>query len=268
MIVRKIAFPLFALASILSVTALSCSAASNLPNLFASATPTATVTFTPTVTPTITPSPTPTFTPTPQPTGWVINNLPGGGSQYLDYDAGMVIDVPADWVVVKLDPEDIQAAASSVAKDNPALLEALQNAMQSGAVGFRVFGFDRNPDHYAHGFVSNFSVLMSTEAVASKLPLDILIEASINQMKTQFPAAKVNKLGSKTNAHGLEIGLTEIRMPMKLPGGSTLNVYEKQMIFQTKKALVAITLSTPADKASVVTPLFDNLMDQIRLLEE
>ncbi len=265
---RNMLVPLWISISLLSGAILACSGASGLPNPFASATPTVTETFTPTVTASPTPSPTPTLTPTatPVPNGMVIHNTPGGGSEYLDYDAGIAIDIPAQWVAVRLEPDDIQTAVSQVGPDNPSLAKALENALQSKSANFRIFAFDKSSKDSTAQVSTNFSVAISQGSMAIGLPLDMVVQSSLQQIKAQMPNVKVRDLGDRTNANGIQLYLIEVQPVLKRPDGSLVRVYEKEVYFQTKTVLVAITLATSSDKADTVTPEFDAIMDQIRLM--
>ncbi|HEX8990198.1 MAG TPA: hypothetical protein VF784_00840 [Anaerolineales bacterium] len=262
---RKLARPCLLLVAILTVTAWSCSAVSNLPNPFASATPTATQTFTPT----ITPSPTPTWTPTatPVPTGTVLQKAPGGGTRFFDYDGGYMIDVPADWVAVLLEPGDLEAAISEFANSNPSLANALKNSQATASKAFRMVAYDKIVSHYTGGYVANFTAAMFQDKAMASLPMDLVVQVTMDQVKKQIPAAKTKILPSAVNAHALPIGLSEVEVTVRTPDGNQIAIYEKWCFVQTKNALVVITLSAPQSTSDAVKPLFDTVFDGIKLLQ-
>ncbi len=263
---RKLALPLSVFIAILAVAALSCSSAAGLPNPFASTTPTVTPTFTPTVTPSPAPTPTSTPTATPVPTGVVINEMAGGGAQIVDYDGGYTIDVPADWVVSKLDPEDIKQALSKAGEDNPGFDNVIKAAQAAEPGTFRVIAIDKDRTHSANGYITNFSVAMFSDTVAKAAPLDIVIQASLESLKSQVPGIKAKQLDSKTNGHGVTIALVELQVPMALPAGQVV-LYQKQVYFQTGSALAMVAFSAPLSKVEAVTPSFDAVVDGIQLMK-
>ncbi len=263
----KLTASLLVAISALSIAALSCGMAANLPNPFASATPTATATFTPTLTPTITPSPTSTPTATPVPTGIVINAVADGANQVLDYDGGYILDLPSDWLPTKIGQEDIQLALSKLGNTDPSLSNIVKAAEQAQPGMFRIIAFDKNPAHSTKGYVTNLNVVMMKDAVVAAMPLDTVIKVTLEQVKAQVPSAKIKQLDTTTNAHGIPVAGAELQMSIRLPSGA-ITLYEKQLYFQTKSGLVIITLSTTTGSAAAAKPAFDPLLDGIQLMEQ
>ncbi len=249
----------------LAMAGLACNAAANLPNPFASPTPTAT----PTLTPSPTPSPTPTYTPspTPLPTGTQLDKQPDGSTRFLDYDGKYMIQIPSIWSATRIDEADFQEMATQVARTNPQLVEGLPSIDNLNSDVFRIVAFDTNSSHYADHEVANFSVTMSKESMATALPLDIVVKATIDEMKGLIPSAKFTQLGPYTNPHGLKIGAVEVRMTVKGPEGISIAAYQKLVFFQTKTALVVITFTSGQSVADQVKPTFDQVIDGVELME-
>lgn len=252
--------------SVLAGLGLSCSAAGNLPSLFASATPTATATFTPTLTPTSTATPTLTPTATPKPTGVIINQTEGGAAQFIDYDGGYMLDIPAEWAVTKVDAADIEQSVKELEKANPSLAAVVKAAQEAQPGTFRIIGFDQDRTHSSGAFVSNFNVTMFQDTLAVKAPMDVLIQASIENIKAQVPGIKIKQLETKPNAHGVMIGAAESQVSMK-SAGAQLMLFQKQLYFQTEGALVVITFSAPLSVSSAASPAFDKIRDGIQLIK-
>src|SRR5512143_4113517 len=113
---------------LLTLTVLSCSGVSDIPNLFATETPTPTNTFTPS--PTFTPSATPTATqtpsPTPVPTGIDVQKQADGSIVFIDYDNKFKLTLPNDWLVIPFNKSAYADAMDTLTKDNPQLAAAAQ----------------------------------------------------------------------------------------------------------------------------------------------
>lgn len=252
MMVRKIAFPLFALASIFSVTALSCRAVSYRPSPAASE---------PTVG--ITPS---LVLPGVTPTGYVINTTPNGGAQLVDYDGGYTIDIPSEWFVTGVDPAAVKESIAKIAEDDPELAQAIKTAQEKAPASFRLIAFDKNHSHYVKGYAPNFNVGVFRDTMAVTAPMEFLIQGSVENMETQVPGLKIKQLGIQPNVHNVLVGATE----SEFSSSSTrdpIGLYQKDLFFQTKKALVVITFFTPQTSANETQPLFDRIRDGIQLLE-
>jgi len=81
------------LIGLILLTLLSCQAAANLPNPFATAIPSSTPTFTPS--PTSSPTLTAAYTPTPPPTGTTKEKQTDGTTVFTDYDNQYELVFPA-----------------------------------------------------------------------------------------------------------------------------------------------------------------------------
>lgn len=253
--------PAVALVVLLAVAMLACSSVGNLPNPFASPTPTATLTPTPTATPTSTPTSTPTVTPLPA--GTVIEDLPGGGSRFVDYDGGYSIDIPARWSAVQLEQEDWQDVLTQTGANDPDIQNLIELAKQAPPGTYRLIAFDQTP---ADNFMVNFNVVMMRSSLFASMPLDAMVSVALDQMKAQLPSLKIKQLETGRNAHGLEMGAAEILLTMQRPGSGTVKVLERQHYFQTDSGLVIITFSAPSSHASGLLPAFDEVLDGIQIM--
>jgi hypothetical protein len=196
-----------------------------------------------------------------------IRDRPGGASRFFDYDGGYIINISADWLAVQLDPADITAAISKLGNTNPHLADAVKTLLDSTPGAFRIIAYDKQPAHSINGAIANFNVAMFQDRLSTSMPLGLLVKASMDQIKTQMPGVKIKQLPTKLNRQGISIGSAEIEWAFKMQNGSRMALYEKQLYFQTKDSLVVVTLSAPKTIASVVAPLFDELIDGIELME-
>ena len=266
---RKSAVLLLVPSIILAGAILSCSSIANLPNPFASSTPTATATFTPTVTPSPMPTTTPTSTPaaTALPSGMIIEDQPGSGSLFYDYDGGYSVAIPAGWLAFQVDAEDIRAGIARLGNTNPEITNSLKLLLAQMSDAFRIVAYDMEPAHSTDADITNFNILMSQDEAVISMPLGLVVRASLEQMKKELQVLRTKQFSTKPNAHGVTIAAAELELTVKSETGRPRTLYEKQLYFQTGKAIVLITLSVPADKAKLVVPSFDEVFDGIKLIE-
>jgi len=197
----------------------------------------------------------------------VIQERPGGGSLFHDYDGGYTIDIPAGWLAVKVDPEDIRAAMSKLGNTYSGLADAVKALLDAAPDTFRIFAYDVQPAHSVNGAIPNFNVALFPDRLSSSMPLELVIKANLDQIKTGLHGVKVKQLPTKSNLHKVLIGAAELEWTIKSQNGAQTALYEKQLYFQTKNALVVVTVTAPKTNAKVIAASFDELIDGIELIE-
>jgi hypothetical protein len=261
-ILARRTLPTALLLTILSIAILACNAGSAIPALFA------TQTYTPTATSTPSPSPTPTLTPTLRPTatavptGVELRQQAGGATLFVDYDGGYQILFSDDWALVKISGDELQTAFSEAGEANPGLVDLLEIAKNLDPEMFRLLAYSRvlPPSKY----LTNINVTMVRGGVPASMPLDILMQATVETMKDQLPGTIITAGDVKTNGNGIEIGTLEVaQLSMQLPNGGQVLLYEKQLYFQRENALVVITLAAPKDKQEEISTYFDEISEAI-----
>jgi len=197
-----------------------------------------------------------------------IQKQPAGGTLFYDYDGGYSINIPAEWLVVQIDPDDVQDAVSTLSRTNPELAAPINAAQEAKPSLYRIIAYDKQADHHVKGYVTNFTVGSFNDDMALSMPLDLLIEISIENAKEQIPGLKAKQLETRVNAQGIPIGSAEMETPIKLSSGGQIAVYQKLLFFRTDKALLVITFSVPKSKAQLALPSFDAIFDGIKAIEQ
>jgi hypothetical protein len=251
---------LAAFISVFSLVILSCSAAGNLPNPFASPTPTATATFTPSPTP----SPTPTLTPSPTPVPEaVVEKLSTGATEYTDYEGGYRLTFPRDWLVINLAVDDPEKAVKQARQANPAKAGYLSNLDFIISHKGRMASFDFAPDQYsATSAPAAFAILDRTSSFMS-------LQAILDQNAKTIPQllkAKVKASKVAQNPSGVSYGVIDVSITLTADG-ATSTVYEKLVIFKTPDYTVMITLAALDDLQASALPGFSAIIDSIELLK-
>lgn len=256
---------------LLLVITLACNSANVLPGLFATATPTFTITptFTPTLTPspTSTSTPTPTLTPTPLPTGVSKVEKPGGGTVFTDYDAGFTLELSADWLVIPATVEDLEQMSEGLKASNPDLAKAMQNLKSVDSDALRLMALNQNKETQAGTMISNVNIVIQQEDLVMAFPLDFFLDLNVEQIKAALPGAKVLSSGISENANGVEIGVIEIELKASTTVGQSVTAYEKLVFIKTETAMCVITFAGPSTRREDVVPMFDEVIDTIRLIQ-
>ncbi len=260
MFVRRSTISLLGLVVVAGVM-LACSSVANLPNPFASPTPTATSTYTPTVTPSPTPTPTITPTSTPVPTGVDVEPQQDGTTHVRDWDNQYELNLPAGWLVVPLTKEDLDRAVQQAATLDPQFAKLADAYKGMDPNIFRVFGLNTGTKYVKASYPTIVVVSAITDPVASAFPMEgvaAMIEDKV------FTGSTDTTWSVKRNAHGVDVGIVEGSMKVAVPNGGKQTVKAKVLAFQTGKKLIVIQFATPAQFAAEVLPPLDAVIDTIQ----
>jgi len=243
---------------------LSCQAAANLPNPFATATPTSTPTFTPS--PTSSPTPTAAYTPTPLPTGTTKEQQTDGTTIFTDYDNQYELVFPAGWAVVGLSPDDLNQLMQLASKNNPDFQQTISLLKTMDPKVFRVFAFDFQPNDMVDGYTTNINIVGVNNNIIKAMTLQELTDETVQSIRQinnniQVTSSKVTQTASNT-----PIGLIELNMPVNTYTGVKISVYEQAVIFQVPQGSIQVTLSTPVSMQSRILPIFNQIIGSLRTL--
>ncbi|MGE5073548.1 MAG: hypothetical protein ACM3MF_08980, partial [Anaerolineae bacterium] len=160
---------LSASAAVLFLASLACSAAGNLPNPFASPTPTATLTSTPT--PTATPAPTSTPTATPLPSGIQLDKQADGATRVQDWDNGYEITVPGNWGLIQMNAQDMSEMIQRSAEVDPQFGEVASMFAEMDPDTVRLIGLDQNPKYLTAEYPTLLVLMAVEDKIAAGLPM-------------------------------------------------------------------------------------------------
>ncbi len=259
---RKLGFSLLVLVSILTVSTLSCSSVSNLPNPFASATPTVTETFTPTVTPSPTPTPTSMPTATPVPTGVELQPQADGWTGVHDWDDRYELALPSDWVAIRLTKQDLDQIVQQMSSQDPNVGQMTDAVEGMDPETVRVFGLNKNAK-YAKG--SYPTMLVGTaikDKLASSMPMEFVTAMIEDRVLT---GSKDTTWDVKHNAHGVDVAVVQGSMRIPIQNGPTVSVKSKVIAFQSDDKLIMLEFVTPTQFGDEVLPGLDSIVDTIQL---
>lgn len=255
--------------SILLLTSLACGVG-DIPNLFATETPTPTATFTPTAT--STPSPTPTATPTrtptptPLPTGVETETLADGSTLFTDYDNQFQLTLPKDWFVIPLSSGDMAELLAQMAEENPDLKETAEAFKALDPNLIRVVSIHKSSNYLFNGFSTNITVTAVEDQLLSALPLEFVIGALEESMKQNGTIVLSSDSATTENANGVAHGSLDYQQRSPTATGAQIQVRSKLFVFQSAGKLIMVQLATPQQFAEELLPDLDAVVDTIELL--
>jgi hypothetical protein len=233
---------LVVLGVLLALTSISCGV-SSLP-FMATETPTPTTTFTPSPTSTPSSTPTPTLTPTttPLPTGVQTEEQADGSTRFNDFDNLYRLILPAEWVVIPFDQDELGMLVDELSKDNPKFEDAAAAFKNLDPDVFRLVALNQNKKYFESGAVPNLNITAIENDVMSAMPLSFVtgaLEESFKQNGTKVVSAGVNTID---NSNGVEIEYLDIEQE-----ANGIEIAQRLLIFQSNGKLILVTLTAPID---------------------
>ena len=223
--------------------------------------------------PTLSPSPVPTHTALP-----VITGTPGsvfsaegtallpdenGSTVFIDQAVGYRLHIPAGWLLVRINEQELSDAFSLPAASDPRMQNFLRQVQKNDPKLFRLFGADTLPEHFQSGFVTNFNVFWDPNNTDS-------LEQLIGTLKEQLPRTPLNPsitfAAVSFTSSRVPIGTIESTSTLFSSEGWPTNLYQKQVVFRLTAGALTVVLSTTQEQKNTYLPGFDTMVDQIVLL--
>jgi hypothetical protein len=247
---------------LLTLTSLACGV-SSLPFL-ATETPTPTATFTPspTVTPSSTPTPTHTPTATPLPTGVETEEHSDGTTLFVDYDNQYQLVLPADWIVIPFDKDDLDLMIDKLAEQDPNIASAAEAFKNLDPNALRMAALNSNRKYVTEGYGSNITIAAIEDKTFSVMPLSFItgvLEESFKQQGMKVLTTGVNTI---ENTHGVEVEYIDVEQNI-----AGKHAQQHVIMFQSGGNLILITVTTLPQFKEEVFQMGDRIGASIEYLE-
>lgn len=220
--------------------------------------PTATATSAGSPTPAFTETiPAPTETPTTEPVPTAKTPV-----KLTDPVGGFELTLPPGWVGVLLDLESIARAKT----ENPSLGKTLDHVHETGQGMDRAYLYDADPADVTDGFIGHVLVYSLKNGLIGFLPMGTVVQQAAEQLRKLDSTLTITSSSTMTTASGMEVGILEASEAYKAPSGATLTLYDRIAIFKTNGGAAILFLRVHPDMKSIVVPLFERMIEEIRLL--
>lgn len=227
---------------------------------------------TPTATeaPSATPAPTATNTliaaaPT-QSAESVLDKNADGSYSFIDLAAKYQVTVPMQWLTVRVNAPEYDAAMLSPDTANPAVQRSLVTVRNLDANVFRLFMFDIAEEHIDGGFVTNINFVWDQQ-----MEVSLASEADIKGLAAALPAslqdAEVIATELKATKSEIPYGAIVARTPALTQDGVQIVVIQKLVYLDLPVGTLNITLSTTETWQTTVEPSFDEIIESFIVLE-
>ncbi len=215
--------------------------------------------------PTQTPTPTETVTPTPRISteGTSLSKQSDGTYNFIDYQGGYSIVVPAGWLAIRPNEEEYINAWMLPEASDLNIQRLLTQWQKDDPKVYRLYGLDTSPEHLQAGIPTDFSVTWTRDNPST-------IEQYLSDAKKLLPQtfleAKITYAGMGTTSSQIPMGTVEASSKLTLISGEVLSLYQKQAVFHGKTGLLVFTFTTVSSLKDTTAPSFDSMVDGIKML--
>ena len=231
--------------------------------------PTATATF-PATPPPISTTPAPTETPTPEanPSQSTLTQQEDGSTLFTDERAGYEITIPAEWLAVRVDGQEYLDAFSLEEAANTNVQQSLLSVQGEDPNTFRLLAIDTQPADIQNDFVTDMRFVLDEQknidlnsdamlAIAEKVP------ASAEAFRFEVTSVEII-----TSPSGVQFGVIEAQSSFTSPTGDEVPIYQKQVFFNGKSGTQSITFTTLVDLKDTLLPVFDAMLETVKIVEK
>lgn len=226
-----------------------------------------TATLTPTVTPTYAPQATATSTPEmASPSQSSLTKLEDGSLSFVDNRAGYEVKLEPDWLAVRVNEKEYLEAFSLAEAANTHVQQALLGVQNEDPNALRLFALDTKPEHIQNEFLSDMRFVLDAGKVIS-LNSGEDLQAIADKVPASATAFRFEVISTRilTSANGIQFGVIEAESSFENIAGVDVPLYQKQVYFNARGGLQSITLTTLDNLKPVLLPIFDAMLDTIKL---
>jgi hypothetical protein len=205
--------------------------------------------------------------PTPRPvTGRMTEQLPDGSIKFTDQQVSYSLIIPATWLILPFNPQDVAAIAKLISAKDPGLAKAIDQIKPQDIETYRLIAMDAQPAHRKAGV---FSIVYITVEYGSPLSqaasMWVVLPILRQDIKNNYPDAKFLASSVQEMPKGEEIALIELTVSVNSANNTAMTVYEKLAYIAVHSNLVVITQASPFEAKDLVSSDFDQLLGSYSL---
>ena len=236
----------------------ACQSAGPLAAVFATSTPTFTIT--PTATPTSTPSP------TPLPTGIQFEVQSDKSTRVVDYDSGYILLLSQDWIALPGDADALKEAVEKLSVTNPEIAEMTEYFSILDNQALRLMAFNKNKEYREGTLLTNLIALTIEDPLAGSLPMDLLVEINVEQLKKNVSISNVLSYLNDINQNGVEYGYIQVETTV-IQAGQSEKAHQNIVLIKNDSSMTLFNLTLPFSKRESGGLLVQDFIDSIVLID-
>ena len=149
----------------------------------------------------------------------------------------------------------------------PDIQKSLSGIQNNDPNTFRLYALDTQDGHVVDEFFTNMSFIWDEQG-AVLLNNEDGLKARAAQLAETMPGLEILSTKFITTSNNLLIGLIESKITAKNASGADITVFQKQAIFNSRIGTVAVSVSTVEGLKEIIFPVFDAMLETIKVIVE
>jgi hypothetical protein len=184
---------------------------------------------------------------------------------FVDERAGYQITTPAAWLIMRVNGQEYLDAKDLAEAADANIQKSLLSIQNENPHILRLFAIDAQEGHIRNEFVTTMKFIWD-ENNSISLENDEALKASAIQLTKTTPGLEVLSTRLITTANKIPIGLIETKSTTRNSSGADKIVFQKQAIFNVAKGKMTVTLSTVEDLKAILFPIFDAMLETVKIV--
>jgi hypothetical protein len=196
----------------------------------------------------------------------VLDKNTDGSSTFIDLSAKYQITIPVQWLAVRINAPEYDAALQLPEAANPAIQGSLASIKEQDPNVFRLFMLDLAEEHIDSGFVTNINLVWDPQ-----MEVSFADDTDLKTLAASLPASlkdsEVTGTELKATKNETPYGVITTRTPSTTQDGTSIVILQRLTYFDLPVGTLNITLTTTETWQETVEPSFDAILESFIVLE-
>lgn len=189
-----------------------------------------------------------------------------GSSTFIDLSAKYQITIPMQWLAVRINAPEFDAALQLPEAATPAIQDSLAAIKNQDPNVFRLFMLDIAEEHIDGGFVTNVNLVWDPQ-----MEVSFADDTDLKTLAASLPASlkdsEVTGTELKATKNETPYGVITTRTPSVTQDGTNIVIYQTLTFFDLPVGTLSMTLTTTETWQETVEPSFDAILESFIVLE-
>jgi hypothetical protein len=196
----------------------------------------------------------------------VLDKNTDGSSTFIDLSAKYQITIPMQWLAVRINAPEFDAALQLPEAVNPAIQGSLAAIKNQDPNVFRLFMLDIAEEHIDGGFVTNVNLVWDPQMEVSFAD-DTDLKTLAESLPASLKDSEVTGTELKATKNETPYGVITTRTPSVTQDGTSIVIYQTLTFFDLPVGTLSMTLTTTETWQETVEPSFDAILESFIVLE-
>lgn len=221
----------------------------------------------PTITASASPTPQPTVTSTPviNEAGSTLTSHEDGNSLFfVDEHAGYEVVIPANWLAVRINQQEYFTVLALGDAADPNIQKSVLSIKDQDPATFRLLALDVAEGHIKNEIVTNINFIWDQQSVIS-FDNDEDLQKIADELPASVQGLTVSSVEVVIIPSSVMYGVITSEVGGFNASGAQVTLFQKMVFFNLKTGALVITFTTETGLTETTLPIFDAMLETIKL---